>query len=127
MAEKTVQKTQREAPEPAERTLAIRPASNICEEAGAVVLRLEMPGVNKSGIDVSIEGDTLTVVGTREEREAGSYLVRERRHGDYRATYTLDERVNREKVEAAMERGVLTLTLHLKDEVKPRKIAITSS
>jgi HSP20 family protein len=128
MAEQTVQKTERGAPaERHERRLAIRPASNICEEDGAVVLRLEMPGVNKDGIDVNIEGDTLTVTGTRDERESGSYLIRERRHGDYRATYTLDERVDRNKVEAGMERGVLTLTLHLKDEVKPRKITIKGS
>ena len=128
MAEKSVQKTRQDAPQTTERQrLVIRPASNICEEDGAVVLRLEMPGVNKNGIDVNIEGDTLTVSGKRDERESGSFLIRERRHGDYRATYTLDERVNRDKVEATMERGVLTLTLHLKEEVKPRKIAIKGS
>jgi len=128
MTDKSVQKTRRNAPQTAEKErVAIRPASNICEEDGAVVLRLEMPGVNKDGIDVNIEGDTLTVTGTRDERESGSFVIRERRHGDFRASYTLDERVDRDKVEAGMERGVLTLTLNLKEEVKPRKIAIKGS
>ncbi len=128
MAEKSVQKIRQDAPQTTrERRVFVRPASNICEEDAAVILKLEMPGVSKDGIDVNIEGDILTVNGRRGERESGSFLIRERRHGDYRATYTLDERVNRDKVEATMERGVLTLTLHLKDEVKPRKISIKGS
>ena len=128
MAERNVQTTQRNLPQNAgEGRILIRPASNICEEDGSVVLRLEMPGVGKDGIDINIEGDTLTVVGTRNEQVSGSYLVRERRHGDYHATYTIDERVDRDKVDASMDRGVLTLTLHLKEEVKPRKIAIKGS
>jgi HSP20 family protein len=102
----------------------VLPACNICEEDGAMVLRLEMPGVAKNGIEVNIDGDTLTVQGHREPPVEGSYIVRERRIGDYRAAYTLDERIDRDRIDARMERGVLTLTLHLKDEVKPRKIAV---
>ncbi|TFH03676.1 MAG: Hsp20/alpha crystallin family protein, partial [Spirochaetales bacterium] len=44
----------------------IRPASNICENQGTVVLKLEMPGVRKDGISVTIEADTLTVEGHRD-------------------------------------------------------------
>jgi HSP20 family protein len=104
--------------------LAIRPAGAISEVADALKLCLEMPGVGKDDVDINIEGDTLTVQGKREEPSDGAYLVRERRRGVYRATYTLDERVDREKIEAKMESGVLTLTLHLRDEVKPRKIEV---
>ena len=107
--------------------IQVRPASTICEEDAAVVLRLEMPGVGKDGIDISIDGDTLTVHGHREEPETGTYLVRERRHGDYHATFTLDERVNRDKIDAKMERGTLKVILHLKDEVKPRKIKVRTA
>ena len=106
--------------------LTLRPASTICEEAGAVILKLEMPGVPKDAIDINIEGDTLTITGTRTSEESGPYVIRERRRGDYRSTYTLDERVDRGKIDAAMDRGVLTLTLHLRDEVKPRKIKVKS-
>lgn len=104
--------------------LAVRPVGAICEEDGAVVLRLEMPGVPKGSVDINIDGDTLTVVGKRDLPEEATYLIRERRQGNFRATYTLDERVNRDKVDAKMDKGVLTLTLHLKDEVKPRKIEV---
>ena len=103
----------------------VRPIGNICEERDAVVLRLEMPGVDKSGVDVHIESDTLTISGRRETyADDVSYIVRERPNADFRATYTLDERVDREKVDAKMDNGVLTVRLHLKEEVKPRKIEV---
>ncbi len=107
--------------------IAIRPVGTIYEEDDAVVLRLEMPGVGKDGIDINIEGDALTIGGHREEPQTGTYLVRERRSSDYRATYALDERVNRDKVDAKMEQGILTVKLQLKDEVKPRKIKVKTT
>ncbi len=103
----------------------VRPIGNICEEQDRVVLRLEMPGVGKDGIDININGDTLSVYGHRRSyADDVSYIVRERRDADFRATYTLDERVDRGKVEAKMENGILTVQLHLKEEVKPRRIEV---
>jgi HSP20 family protein len=103
----------------------VRPACRIQETEGAVELVLEMPGVNRESIDINIDGDALTVVGHRTAADdETSYLVRERRGGDFKAVYTIDERVDRENVEARMEHGLLHLTLHLKEEVKPRKIEV---
>jgi len=103
----------------------IRPVGNICEDKDAVILRLEMPGVNKEGLDVNIDADTLTIRGTRRPyADDVQYVVRERSDADFKATYTLDQRVDREKVEAKMENGILPVTLRLKDEVKPRKIEV---
>ena len=105
----------------------VRPVGDICEEQDAVVLRLEMPGVSKDGIDVNIDADILSISGRRNSYAGNvTYVVHERRDVDFRATYTLDERVDRGKVEAKMENGILTVKLHLKDEVKPRKIQVTS-
>ena len=105
----------------------VRPVGNICQEQDKVVLRLEMPGVRKDGLEININADTLSIQGRRDSYAHDvTYLVRERRDADFRATYTLDERVNHDKVEAKMENGVLTLTLHMKDEVKPRKIEVTA-
>jgi HSP20 family protein len=110
----------------AERTKKmVRPACRIEEHEGAVALQLEMPGVNRELVDINIDGDTLTIDGHRSEMEGETtYLLRERRGGDFRAVYTIDQRVDRQKVEARMEHGVLHVTLHLKEEVKPRKIEV---
>ena len=51
-------------------------------------------------------------------------MLRERMHGDFLQTYTLDETVDQSSVDAALEKGILTLTLGLKDHVKPRTIAV---
>jgi len=103
----------------------IRPVGNICEEDGKVVLRLEMPGVTRDQVDIRIENDHLIVQGERGElSDDGKYLVRERRHGNFYQRYTLDDTVDREKIDARMDKGVLTVTLDLKDSVKPRKIQI---
>ncbi len=106
----------------------VRPVCSIAEENDAVILQLEMPGVDKNSIELNIDGDTLSVTGRRPEAEGDRvYLVRERRSGDFRATYTIDQRVDREKVDARMENGVLTVTLHLKDEVKRRRIEVKAN
>lgn len=103
----------------------VRPVGNICEEHDAVVLRLEMPGVSKEGLDISINGDLLTIHGRRQTyADDVNYIIRERRDADFRATYTLDERVDRSKVDAKMDNGILTVKLHLKEEVKPRTIEV---
>ena len=124
MATTALEKQKVNGSQPAERR-TVRPVGNICEEKDAVLLRLEMPGVHKDGIDININGDTLTVHGKRDAyADDVTYLVRERRNADFRASYTLDDRVDRDHVEAKMENGILTVKLQLKDEVKPRKIEV---
>ena len=106
-----------------QKTLA--PLADICEEGGKVLLRLEMPGVGKDSLEVKIENDELIVRGNRREGEKkGTYLIRERRHEDFVKRFTLDDTIDREKVEAEMKNGVLCLTLSLKEASKPKKIAI---
>lgn len=105
----------------------VRPLGNICEENGQVVLRLEMPGVSKDDVDIRIEENHLTVRGPRQGADTqGSYLVRERSRGDFYQRFTLDQTVDQTKVDARMNRGVLTVSLSLKDEVKPRRIEVKS-
>lgn len=103
-----------------------RPLGRISEEEdGVVLLRLEMPGVPKEGLTIDIDGDLLIVTGARTEQpDSGRYLVRERPRNNFGRTYTLDETVDRNRIEAELSNGVLTVSLHLKEEVKPRKIEV---
>lgn len=103
----------------------VRPVGDISEDAGIVYLRLEMPGVTKNGLSVNIEGDQLLISGTRETRQLdGTYHIRERVSNDFYQTFTLDETVDREKVDAELKQGILTVKLHLKESVKPRRINV---
>lgn len=103
----------------------VRPVGNIAEQDGKVMLRLEMPGVTKDNVELKIENDQLIVRGKRHAEEADvRFVLRERPYGDYFQSFTLEDTVDRDKVEAAMEQGVLTVTLNLKEAHKPRKIQI---
>jgi len=105
----------------------IRPLSSMIEENGAILLSLEMPGVAKDGVDLEVEGNELRIRGRRRSALEGSRpIVRERPAGDYAEVFTIDETVDRQKIDASMEAGVLTVTLHLREAEKPRRIAITS-
>jgi HSP20 family protein len=101
------------------------PACNIVEDSGFVTVKLEMPGVPKEALEVRIEGNVLSVSGERRREEPrGKYLLRERRAEGFRKTFTLDETIARDKVDAALVDGILTLKLQVKEAAKPRKIEI---
>lgn len=103
----------------------IRPVTTICEENGTITLRLEMPGVPKDGTDLEIEGSELRIRGRREQEPAGKrYLLRERADGDFAEVYTIDQTVDTGKIGASMDSGILTVTLHLREAEKPRRIQI---
>jgi HSP20 family protein len=103
----------------------VRPLANICEEDDRILLRLEMPGVAKEGVGLKVENNELQVTGkTSEIERENNYLIKERRNGDYYQAYTLDDTIDQSSIEAEMDAGVLTITLHLKEEVKPRQIEI---
>jgi HSP20 family protein len=104
---------------------AVRPPALSVEEEGRVLLMLDMPGVTKDNVEIQIEDNELTVVGHRSEAgRQGVWLVKERVDGDYYASYVVDDTIDPQRIEAAMQNGVLTLTLHVKDAVKPRRIAV---
>src|SRR5258708_5186166 len=104
----------------------ISPEVNIFETCDAYVLQAEMPGVNKDGLEVTLEGAELTVTGRRDADEIGGDLVyRESRPLDYRRVFEIDSSIDADKIEAKMEQGVLTLQLPKQERVKPRKITVS--
>ena len=102
------------------------PEVNIFETKDGYVLQADMPGVNKSGLEVTLEGNMLTIVGRRNEPEFGaSPVYRESREGDFRRVFELDPAIDSAKISARVEQGILTLHLPKADKVKPRKIQVT--
>jgi HSP20 family protein len=101
------------------------PEVNIFETKDGYVLEAEMPGVSKTGLEITLEGTEITIVGRRlTEAQAGEPLFRERSPADYRRVFELDPAIDASNISAKMEQGVLTLTLPKSERVKPRKIAV---
>jgi len=103
----------------------LQPQVNIVETKDGYVLEAEMPGVNKDGLEVLLEGNELTIVGRRAGEIAGAQLVyRESYDRDYRRSFELDPAIDTNKISARMDSGVLFLELPKAEKVKPRKITI---
>lgn len=106
---------------------AFSPAVDVVEDKDALVVRAELPGVKREEIDVSIDGNVLTLRGERKlerEEETKRYHHIERAHGTFVRYFQLPTTVDAEKIEAKLADGVLTLNIPKKDIVKARKINV---
>lgn len=128
MAEKNTQSVARkEEAELASRTKdTLVPHVDICEDKEKVTLYADLPGVNKDGLDVHIDKDTLQLYGKRsagaDAKKGGNYT--EMPACDYYRAFTIGEEVDREHIAAHLSNGVLKLVLPKSERAKPKKIAI---
>ena len=103
----------------------VSPEVNIFETKDGYVLEAEMPGVNKEGLEITLEGNEITIVGHRQlEPLSGAPLFKESHQADFRRVFELDPAIDTGKVAARMDQGVLKLTLPKSERVKPRKIKV---
>ena len=88
-------------------------------------IRAEMPGVDKSGLEITVDNGELTIVGHRRTSElTGEPVYREIRNNDFRRVYELDPAIDTVKISARIEQGILTLVLPKAESVRPRKITV---
>jgi len=100
---------------------------NIFEKNGQVYLELEMPGVSKENLEMKIENDILYIHGKKTvNTDKGRFLLKEVREGDFYHEFTLDNTIDRNKIEATLSKGVATIVMGIKESEKPRKIEINS-
>jgi len=104
-----------------------QPATDILETAEEVILNFDMPGVARENVDITVDKDTLTVVGKAEPEQQGNPVYRETHVGDYRRQFTLSTDLDPDSVTATMNNGVLTLTIGKAKEAKPKKIQIAAA
>ncbi len=95
----------------------------------AIVIRADVPGLKPEDIEITLEGDTLSIRGEikREEGNDRKYVLLERPTGKFERTLTIGTPIDHEKVEATFKDGVLTLTLPKAEAVKPRQITVKAS
>lgn len=100
---------------------------DLAESDDTYVVQATMPGVNPDDLQISIQGDQLTIRGdmkAEEKREGQNWIVRERRSSSFHRTVTLPSPVNADQAQARYENGVLTLTLPKAAQARPKQIKI---
>ena len=90
------------------------------------VVELDLPGVDPSSIDLTVEKNVLSISATRQRsfKEGDEVLVAERPHGEFHRQLFLGEQLDTENISADYENGILTLTLSVAEQAKPRKVEI---
>jgi HSP20 family protein len=103
------------------------PAVDVFEEAGSIRITAEIPGVKSDDIEISLEGNLLTIRGHKQqEAEQRTERVHryERTYGTFERSFTLPSSVDPENIKANYDNGVLTITLPKSEKAKPRQIEI---
>ncbi len=100
------------------------PPIDVFHDDEKVIVRVEVPGVKKEDLDVHIEGDLLTISGKKEHVASRNYHQIESRCGTFSRAVTVPHTVDRDRISASYENGVLTLTLPLIPEAKPKQINV---
>jgi HSP20 family protein len=104
----------------------VTPVASVVEDGDAYLLKVEMPGVNKEGLEISVENNELMITGRRDLAQIeGTLIHRESRTEDFRRVFELDPSIDTSKISARIDQGFLTLTLPKAEQVKPRKIAVS--
>jgi HSP20 family protein len=103
----------------------VTPLADVESTAEGYTVRAEMPGVDRAGLEITVDNGELTILGHRhQEAYAGEPVYREIRQADFRRVYEVDPAVDATRIVARIDQGVLTLTLPKAESVKPRKIAV---
>ncbi|MCA1736783.1 MAG: Hsp20/alpha crystallin family protein [Actinobacteria bacterium] len=102
---------------------------DIFEKDGTYHARFDLPGVDPETVELTVENSILTVTVERpvEDTEGANWLMRERPAGRHSRQIRLGPLVDTGNVDAAYDRGVLTVTLPMREEAKPQRIAIKST
>ena len=105
------------------------PALDLYQNNDNIVAVVELPGMRKEDIEISLQDGTLIISGERKDetsRENGATRT-ERCTGKFRRSITLPTRVDANKVSATYKDGILTVTLPKAEEAKPKQIQINLS
>jgi HSP20 family protein len=103
------------------------PRVDILERENELILKIDLPEVNQSEIDIKVEENTLIIQGERrfvKETDNTNYLQIERPYGTFHRTFTLSRRIDQEKIKASYKDGVLQVILSKKEEARRKQILL---
>lgn len=89
-------------------------------------IHLDLPGVDSETIEVTVERNTLTVTANRTiaDPDGGQWVARERPYGTFVRRFQLGDGLETDHIEAGYDHGVLTVTIPVAEQAKPRKITV---
>lgn len=103
------------------------PAIDMYQTKDDLIVKATMPGVKAEDVDITVTGETLTLRGEfkqEDEKEDTSYHIREQRYGSFERSILLPTDVKADKAVADFKDGILTVTMPIAEEVKPKSITI---
>jgi len=105
------------------------PNVDIFEAQDSVVVVADMPGVDESTVNITLENEVLKIEGRVEDSHTKSQrlVYREYGEGHYERSFALSDQVDRKAIKATVKNGVLRIVLPKAEELKPRKIAVTAA
>jgi HSP20 family protein len=112
-------------PEAATKPLAVR--FDVTETEEAFLFEADLPGIAREALDITVDGHTLAVSGTRErkvEHDEANRHVTERSFGTFTRSFVLPDTADLSAIQADLDGGVLHVRVAKKAEVKPRKIPL---
>lgn len=105
----------------------IQAVCDIYHDEESVKMTLEMPGVTKESLEIRVDTNLLIIDGKRTTFPTdGEYLIREIADCDFHQEYIIDDTIDRDKIDAKIQNGIVTLILGIKESAKPRTIEITT-
>ncbi|MBK6316512.1 MAG: Hsp20/alpha crystallin family protein [Blastocatellia bacterium] len=108
-------------------TSAWQPSVDIFENDSDIVIKVELPEVNRDDVQVNLDDRTLTIRGERklefEDKREGYHRI-ERSYGQFARSFTVPPNINREGLKASYKDGILRVTLPKAEEAKPRQITV---
>lgn len=103
------------------------PDVDIVEHESEYRVNLELPGVKKEDVKITVMNDVLTVKGEKKEEKetkGKNYRRNERSYGAFQRSFMLPTLVKSDQIEASYDSGILTLTLPKMEEAKPKEIEV---
>lgn len=103
------------------------PPVDILERGDELVLKVDLPEVSQSEIDIRVEGSTLIIQGERrliKDAPEENYIQIERPYGTFRRTFNIPRMIEQEEIKASYKDGVLRIVLPRKQETQPKQIVV---
>ncbi len=104
-----------------------KPNADIFDQDDKIIIRADLPGVDKKDIHIDLKDNVLTLEGERsheEEVNEDNYYRKERVHGKFLRSFMLHEGMDPDKIKAEYNDGVLNIEIPKPEEKKPKKISV---